>query len=185
MPLVGYHPWSLLCYGSPGMTKNHAKDRLRFGAANTRPSEARAEKPRAAQAIASHRLQPDSPRRRARSSGPCLRRLQTIARGSRTEEPIFLFSQNSPQNPQDYPTSPRPGNPNANPNSPICQRDRISGKMGKNLPSFTRRVSRWSSPRFVSARLSFSQLLTETTETRQSLPVFRFRSELWEHVLGH
>ena len=29
-------------------------------------------------------------------------------------------------------------------------------------------------------RLSFSQLLTETPETRQNLPVFRSRPELWE-----
>ena len=44
MPLVGYHPWSLLCYDSTGMTKKHAEDRLRLGAANIRRAQARAER---------------------------------------------------------------------------------------------------------------------------------------------
>ena len=59
-----------------------------------------------------------------------------------------------------------------------CPTDRISGEMGEKLPGFVSAAS--PSPLFISDRLSFSQTVTETTETRQSLPVLRLRSELWK-----
>ena len=97
VPLVGYHLRALLCYGFAGMTKNHAKDRVRFGAANSRRSETHAE--RHGPPGQSHRavLNPAHSRDRPRSSGPAAL-LQAFA-GVFQNGKAFSLLGNEPTNP--------------------------------------------------------------------------------------
>ena len=143
VPLEDYHPHPILCYGPPGMTKHHARDGLRFGAANTCRSQTRAECHGPPSTIALPRSYPKRSRGRAGIIGPCLRRLPAIAPCSKKEKPVLFFSQTPTKTTKT--TRPHPGSDNVKEklNSPKSrcanektrQKDAINAKIGKKLPA--------------------------------------------------
>ena len=76
----------------------------------------------------------DRLRGRARASGPCLWRLRTIARGSKTESMFFSFAKTAHKTHKTTRPRPRIDNVKEKPVSKTAQKDAINAKMGKKLP---------------------------------------------------